>query len=267
MNPDYDGGYDVRGWGYTYGLRYLLLLKARNAMPADQAAAAEKAIHFYIDAIKESQIPQVGGWNYARPAGKDKVGAPSPFMTAPTLQAHFEAKAQGYEVDPEVVEKGLKYLESARESSGAIVYSGAAESKKDGVPGAVGRMLATESVLYLAGRSSQANIRAALDAFIVHWQWLDKRRAQNGTHVAPYMIAPYYFYYAHYYAAQAIELLPSHERAEYRRRVNELLFSVRLEDGSWNDRVFKRSANFGTAMASMALMMPDLPKPVTWKQN
>lgn len=265
MSPDYDGGYDVRGWGYTYGLRFLLLLKSNKLLPEDQSAAAEKAIRFFIDALKETQIPQVGGWNYARPAGKEKVAPPSPFMTAPTLQALFEAKAQGYEIDAEVVEKGLKYLESSREASGAVVYSGDAGSKKDGVPGAVGRMLATESVLYLAGRSSQANIRAAIDAFIVHWQWLDKRRAQNGTHVAPYMIAPYYFYYAHYHAAQAIELLPAHERAEYRRRVNDLLFSVRLDDGTWNDRVFKRSANFGTAFASMALMMPDLPKPVGWK--
>ncbi len=265
MNPDYDGGYDVRGWGYTYGLRFLLLLKSKNLMPADQAESAEKTIHFYINAIKETQIPEVGGWNYARPAGKEKVAPPSPFMTAPTLQALFEAKAQGYEIDPTVVEKGLKFLESAHLPSGAVVYSGEGGNKKDGVPGAVGRMLATESVLYLAGRSNQNNIRGALDAFIVHWQWLDKRRAQNGTHIAPYMIAPYYFYYAHFYAAQAIELLPQNERAEYRRRVNDLLFSVQLPDGTWNDRVFKRSANFGTAFSTMALMMPDLPKPVGYK--
>lgn len=265
MAPDYDGGYDVRGWGYTYGLRFLLLLKSKNLIPADQAEAVEKTIRFDIAALKETQIPEVGGWNYARPAGKDKVAPPSPFMTAPTLQALFEAKAQGYEVDPTMVEKGLKTLEAARLPSGAIVYSGDAGNKKDGVPGAVGRMLASETVLYLAGRSTQSNIRAALDAFIVHWQWLDKRRAQNGTHVAPYMIAPYYFYYAHFHAAQAIELLPNHERAEYRRRVNDLLFSVQLPDGTWNDRVFPRSANFGTAFSTMALMMPELPRPIGWK--
>ena len=127
-------------------------------------------------------------------------------------------------------------------------------------------MAVAESTLYLAGRSSIERIRGAIDAFIVHWQWLDARRAKTGTHKPPYGIAPYYFYYAHYYAAQAVELLPEHERAEYRRRLNELLFSVQLEDGSWNDRVFGRSTNYGTAMAIQALMMPNTPAPAQWKQ-
>lgn len=77
------------------------------------------------------------------------------------------------------------------------------------------------------------------------------------------MVAPYYFMFAHQQAAQAVELLPRPERAEYRRRINELMFSVRGEDGSWNDRVFRRSAGFGTATAMLALMQPDL-KPAGW---
>jgi hypothetical protein len=267
MNPDYDNPYDVRGWGYTYGLDFLLRAKAAGLTDGESSVGVEKAIRFFIGAIQQTEIPDVGGWNYSRPGGKAKVSPPSPFMTAPTLMVLFEAKNAGYEVDAAVVERALKYLESAHQPSGGITYSGAGENKKDGVPGAVGRMLATETALYLAGRASQKDVRAAVDAFIVHWQWLDKRRAKNGTHERPYMIAPYYFYYAHYFAAQAVELLPEHERAEYRRRINDLLFSVRLEDGSWNDRVFPRTASYSTAMASMALMMPDLPKPATWKKD
>ena len=125
-------------------------------------------------------------------------------------------------------------------------------------------MLAAETALFLAGRSSADRVRGAVDAFIVHWEWLDKRRAQTGTHVAPYGVAPYYFYYAHYFAAQAIELLPEHERDEYRRRYRELLFSVRLADGTWNDRVFERSSAYGTAMSMMSLMMPEMDAPAGW---
>src|SRR5262249_38703005 len=154
----------------------------------------ERAVRWCIDAIQKTEIPEVGGWNYARPPGKDKVAAPSPFMTAPTLQALFEAKRAGYTVDETVVGRALEYLESSRAPSGAIVYSGDAKAgRRDGVPGAVGRMLATESVLYLAGRGTQANVRAAVDAFIVHWDWLNQRRAKQGTHMGPYQIAPYYF--------------------------------------------------------------------------
>ncbi|MBX3358325.1 MAG: hypothetical protein KF745_07840 [Phycisphaeraceae bacterium] len=264
---DYDAGYDVRGWGYTYSLLLCLRLKEMGQVPAGLEEAVEKIIAFDLAAIPATEIPQAGGWNYARPAGRDKVAPPSPFMTAPTLQALFEAKRLGYAVDEGVVNRGLDSLERARGPAGAISYTTPPEGKqaRDPVPGAVGRMLATETTLALAGRGSVSNIRGAVDAFIVHWEWLNKRRAQQGTHVPPYMIAPYYFYYAHYYAAQAIEMLPSAERAEYRRRVNDLLFSVQLEDGSWNDRVFPRTANFGTSMAVMALRMPDLKSPAPWR--
>jgi len=265
MDPDYDSTYDVRGWGYTYGLGLLLHLKDAKLMPEGRAEKAEKAVAFFIDAIQKTEIPEVGGWNYARSGGKTKPSPPSPFMTGPTLQALFAARKQGYAVDEAVVNRALEFLQSAHTASGAVVYSGkGGERAREATPGAVGRMLVTESTLYLAGRSSQANIRAAVDAFIVHWSWLDQRRAKDGTHKPPYMIAPYYFYYAHYYAAQAVELLPANEREEYRRRINGLLFSVRLEDGSWNDRVFPRSANFGTAMATMALSMPEMPRPAGW---
>mgnify|MGYP001186293407 CR=1 FL=1 len=254
---DYDGGYDVRGWGYTYGLAFLLELKRAGHVPEGQAEAVEHAIAFYIDAIQKTEIPQAGGWNYARPPGRDTVAPASSFMTAPTLQALFEARRQGYAVDEAVVERGLGALRRALMPSGAVVYSGeAGERSGDGVPGAVGRMVATQATLALAGRATPADVRAAVDAFIVHWEWLEKRRARPGTHQGPYGIAPYYFYYAHYYAAQAIELLPRRERPEYRRRLAALIFATRSPEGTWNHRVFPRSAAYGTAMSSMALLMP-----------
>ncbi len=268
---DYDAGYDVRGWGYTYGLAFLLELKARDALPADQADAAERAIAFYLTGLARTEIPEVGGWNYARPPGRDRVAPPSPFMTAPTLLALFEAARQGYTVDAAMIDRALATLEAGKAPSGTVVYSGAAagragESRNNGVPGATGRMLATETALTLAGRGRPADLRAAIDAFIVHWEWLEKRRAQPGTHQPPYSVAPYYFYYAHYHAALAVELLPAPERDEYRRRVADLVFRTRADDGSWNDRVFPRSANFGTAMSMMALLMPDTPAPARWER-
>lgn len=266
---DYDAGYDVRGWGYTYGLVFLLEAKTREAVPAESVPPElfEKAIAFYLDGVHRTEIPGVGGWNYARPRGRDKPAPPSPFMTGPTLLALFEAKRQGYAVDADVVSRALDTLAAARTPAGGVVYSGkAGENPRDAVPGATGRMLAAETVLFLAGRGSVAGIRGALDAFITHWEWLEKRRAQPGTHVGPYAIAPYYFYYAHYHAALAVEMLPEGERGEYRRRVHELIFRTRAEDGSWNDRVFPRSAGYGTAMSAMALVMPSVPRPAGWEQ-
>jgi len=265
MGHKFESRYDVRGWGYAYGLDFLLNLKKQNLIAEDMTEKAETSIQFFLAGIEATEIPELGGWNYSRPRGFDEPSPHAPFMTGPTLLTLFKAKAMGYDVDGEMVQRGIAALEKSRTPTGAVMYSGVdGERSRESVPGSVGRMLVTEIALGAAGKSSPERLRGALDAFLVHWEWLDKRRAQNGTHIPPYNIAPYYFYYAHYYAAQAVELLPRQERDEYRRRVRDRIFSVRLESGSWNDRVFPRTANYGTAMCVLALLMPDLPAPTKW---
>ena len=262
---DIEASYDVRGWGYAYGLWYLVELKRANAVPEPLVDEVDLAIAFFVRGIEATEIPERGGWNYSRRAGFDRPGAPSPFMTSSTLHALFAAAAQGFEVNAEVVTRGLDALEAARTETGAYQYAGSNGARsRESVPGSVGRMLSAECTLLLGGRGSVERVRSALDAFIVHWEWLEKRRKQNGTHIPPYGIAPYYFYYAHYFAAEAIELLPERERAEYRRRFHEILFRTRDADGTWNDRVFPRSANYGTAMSILALRMPEHAPHVKW---
>lgn len=266
MNPEYAGGYDVRGWGYCYALRFLSALHARSLAPPEMAEEVKAAAEFYLSALQRIEIPEAGGWSYSRGA----IAAPSPpapFMTAPCVVALMEAKAAGFPVDEAVIERGLAVLERSRTAAGGIVYALRGDSTKsnDAVPGAVGRMLAAETVLHLAGKSSAAQVRSALDAFFTHWEWLEKRRQQTGTHVPPYQVAPYYFFYAHGWAGDAIELLPMHERSEYRRRLRELLMKVRDEDGGWNDRVFDRSAAYGTAIALQALTAQRTSSLPRWK--
>ena len=264
----YDGSYDVRSWGHIEAVATFARMKQQNAIPADLAEEVEAAMAFYLDAVHQLEIPRHGGWNYARPAGRATPGAPSAFMTSRGLQALFEAAAAGYTVNNDVINRALAFLEKSRFPSGAVAYSGPAERaqrKSDAVPGATGRMCSTEATLLLAGRGSMLNVRAACDAFIVHWDWLDQRRARTGTHVAPYAVAPYYFMFAHHYASQCAQLLPASERAEYHRRIDDLLFSVRQPDGSWNDRVFERSAAYGTAMALFAITSGDRPPPARWQ--
>lgn len=263
---DYDAGYDVRGWGYIQGLRTLCILKRDNAVPEGLASAVNDAAAWYCDALQKIEIPESGGWNYARPAGRTKTAPASPFMTPPALEALFLAKSQGLAVDAAVVTRALDALERCRNKSGSMQYAGPAQNgRAEATPGAVGRMCATESVLMLAGRGGTDRARGAVDAFIVHWKWLDQRRAKPGTHEGPYAIAPYYFMYAHRAAAEAVELLPTNERAEYRKRINELMFSVRADDGSWNDRHFPRSAGYGTAMAVLAMSMPEAKPAAKWE--
>jgi hypothetical protein len=257
----YAGGYDVRIWGDIEGTECLCRLKRLKLIPTELQDQVERAIKFYLDGILALEMPVTGGWNYARPAGRDTQGAPASFVTAAALQALFEARAAGYNIPNEPVERGLAVLEKARGAAGNIFYSGAATERSgvsNATPGAVGRMTLAETTLLLAGRGSPALVRGSVDAFITHWDWLNKRRAKSGTHEPPYMVAPYYFMFAHLHAAKAVEMLPTPERSEYRRRLNQLLFSVRDSDATWNDRVFRRSAGYGTAMALLAVTQPSL---------
>jgi hypothetical protein len=269
MNPDYEGGYDVRGWGHAYGLSFLLRLAPptrpcpaawRRKSPSEPSSTSRRS---RPSRFQKSAAGTTPGVPQRRPSPA------SPFMTGPALQALFEAKRQGLPVDDAVVERGLKALERCRTASGSYAYAAAkdATDSKDGAPGAVGRMLVGESTLLLAGRSSVPQVRAALDAFIAHWDRLEERRAKDGTHKPPFGVAPYYFYFAHWHAAEALELLPKHERPEYRRRVMELLFRTRSAEGTWNDRVFPRSANYGTACAIMAITAPEGPTPARWETS
>jgi hypothetical protein len=256
--------YDVRGWGYAYGMTLLARLKLTSKIPKGLERSADKALKFFLAGIEATEIPKSGGWNYSRRGGFSAAGPSSPFMTAATVQALLLAQQAGLRVSSSLIERGLQALQDARTGAGAFVYSGTAEdkpSRTDAVPGAIARMAAAEATLYLCGEGNLDAVRGSVDAFLVHWGRLEERRSKTGTHEGDYGIAPYYFFFGHYYAAQAIELLPEGVRQEYREHLCGVVFRVRHEDGRWNDRVFARSANYGTAMAMMALQMQDIPIP------
>ncbi len=265
MAHSFRATYDVRGWGYTYGLSFLLALRADERVPDGLREEVDGAIRFFIRGLEETEIPTTGGWNYSRPRGFDASGPSSPFMTAPSLLALYEARRQGYDVATGMVDRGLDALAASRTALGTFVYAGEATDRRSSeTPGSCARMAAAETALFLGGRGSLERMRAAVDAFIVHWRWLEERRARDGTHEPPYGIAPYYFYFGHYYAGLAAELLPDEERQEYRRRVREIVMQSRADDGTWNDRVFARSAAYGTSMAMLTLALPASPPPAGW---
>lgn len=260
IQSGFSGGYDVRDWGLIYALNLFLRLEAQDAVPTAHREAVAERIPWLIQILQENSIPEVGGWNYARRAGGGEPAASSPFMTAPAILALWQAQAQGYDIDPAVVELALKSLVAAKVDDGVYSYTSRGGLAK--VPGTIGRSPAVEVVLGLADLSSDKELRLAVGNFLEHWEELEKRRQKTGTHEGDYGIAPYYFYYAHYYAALAIEQLPEEQRADLRARYRERLFATMdRESLTFNDRVFARSSHFGTAMALLSLQQPHLPAP------
>ena len=250
MTASTEDAYDVRVWGHSYALEFLCHVRAAKAA-GDKADKINEWIPKLVEILIKEELPK-GGWNYA---GRR---APASFVTAPVTQALLLARSQGEKVPDVVFERARKVLEDCRGEDGAFAYSGAIKGReKDNfnqLPGSAARSAVCETTLVLLGTGSTDAIQAALDAFFKHWDELEKRRRQKGTHEGPYRIAPYYFYYGHRYAAQAIEMLPGKSRAKERDRLLEVILKTRDEDGTWNDRVFDRSKNYGTAMVLLALL-------------
>jgi len=267
MRPGFNATYDVRGWGHAYSLWFLLHLRARGLVPEAQKEAVGTWIESLVDTLESTEIRPGGGWNYARRSGFEGAeNAASPFMTGPTLLALFEARRQGFAVDAAVVERALAALESTRIADGddEFSYGYSAGDGRSGRPGAMGRITSSEVALFLAGRGSEARLTSGVQCFVEHWQQLEVRRRQNRTHIPPYGVAPYYVYFAHYHTALAVSLLPEEQRAELRVKYLGRLFQSRLESGGWNDRVFDRSENYGTAMGMLSLLAKDAPALAGW---
>lgn len=255
MKPSTEEKYDVRVWGHACALEFLCYVR-HYKKAGDRAKDVDAWIETLVETLKTEEIPG-GGWNYANHR------AQASFVTAPVTQALLLAHGQGVKVPKDLFDRARKVLMECRYDTGGFAYSGKAKGTDEGkiLPGSVARSAVCETTLVLLGAGSVESIQKAIDAFHTHWQELEKRRQKTGTHVAPYMVAPYYFYYGHRYCAQAIQMLPDKARAAEREKLMKLVMKVRDAGGTWNDRVFDRSKNYGTAMVVLILLNDRTPLP------
>ena len=251
--------YDLRAVGQAYALLFLSHVKRQQAEGPD-----ERSIGRWIQKLSNALVHEQmndGGWNYqGRPVHAS-------FVTASVVQALLWARSAGAEIPREAFRSAARVLEASRMENGAFFYFGTLKSTKvgqaqDRLPGSVARAPISETMLQLLGRGSAEEIQTSIDNFHEHWGELEQRRQQTGTHAGPYLIAPYYFYYGHRYVAQAIELLPQADREQERERLLGLLLRTRDADGTWNDREFPRSKNYGTAMAVLSLLSEKIGLPL-----
>jgi hypothetical protein len=261
MEPSTREAYDVRVWGHAYALEFLCQVRAAKAA-GDKAKQVEEWIPKLVAALITEEIDG-GGWNYATRRRH------ASFVTAPVAQILLLARSQGEKVPDAVLERARKVLEAGRAPTGAFAYTGPSGTgaPSDKVPGSAARSAICETTLVLLGGGSLDDVRKALDIFHDNWDELAKRRAKPGTHEGEYRIAPYYFYYGHRHAAQAIEMLPEKEREKQRERLLKVLLKTRDGDGTWNDRVFPRTRDYGTAMAVLVLLGDKVPPPARWEKK
>ncbi len=261
LEPSTEEAYDVRVWAHASALEFLCHVRASKA-GGDRAKDVDAWIPKLVKTLATEELAG-GGWNYA---GRS---APASFVTSPVVQSLLWARGQGFEVPDDLLKRARKSLERGRAKNGAFLYSGQFKEGESGytsdqLPGSIARSAGCETTLLLLGGGSVDAAKAAIDAFHEHWQALEDRRKKTGTHIGPYKIAPYYFYYGHFHAAQAIGMLPEKDRLKERERLLATILKTRDADGTWNDRVFPRSRSYGTAMIVRALL-PAVPTPPALK--
>lgn len=244
MKPSRTQQYDVRIWGHIYALDFFCRLKCSDGYEELKQKTAPW-IKEMIDAVVFQEI-RGGGWNYANKRSH------CCFVTAPAVQSLLLARQVGEEVPLEVLKRSAAVLAATRQNEIVFPYTGTSR-RSDTQAGSTARAPISESTLLMLGEGDTDRIKAAIASFHEHWDELEKRRQKTGTHVRPHGIAPYYFYYGHRYAAQAIRMLPTEEQQAAFEKFVPVLLRTKDLDNTWNDRVFDRSKAYGTAMAVLAL--------------
>ncbi len=290
--------YDNRHWNTAYTLFCL----AKLYRDGKDEKIKEK-LDGCVKALVSGQEAK-GGWTYL-PKGerakdekeeekqdqeeKTKVVkdvAQQTFLTAAVLISLVEAKNAGVDISDKVITKAVDFLQSMRTEDAAFRYRDGLGQKSDKTVssplGSSGRSVACELALFLAGGGSQEKLIAALDNFFKYQDKLEARRKQGATakggkpsekgntlthDMKNGGIAPYYFFYSHFYASQALHFVGKDSRIqigvpdpvdktpqEAIETLKEMISALQEDEfgGSWLDSGHG-GRTYGTSMAILIL--------------
>jgi hypothetical protein len=255
-----DALYNV--WGHAYGIEALTrLYRYREGDEAKQNLLIAEIEH-QIDLLRRYETTK-GGWGYydfhmhmQRPTAE-----PTSFTTATVLYALHRARGIGAEVPQGLIDRGLEVIRRQQRPDLAYLYSDDMRTvpgfdiNKPG--GSVGRSQVCNYVLRLYGDTSVS------DAALLAWAkrlyarnlWLDIGRKRPVPHESWFLVAGYFFYYGHYYAALGLEQLPEEVRPEMQDHLAHVIIRLQEKDGSWWDYpLYNYHQPYGTSFAMMALV-------------
>jgi hypothetical protein len=254
-----DAIYNV--WTHIYGIHALARMHQR--LPADQERQrkVEDLIRAQYDYLTRYETAE-GGWGYYDfGAGTQRPNADSTsFVDAAALVAFQEAKEVGVPPPEKVTRRAVESLEMQRKPDFTYLY-GTYLKYKPMMPinrpgGSLGRSQACNLALRLWGdpKVTDAVLEQWLDRLITRNGWLDMGRKRPIPHESYFMVAGYFYYFGHYYAALGIEQLPAPDRPFYQDHLARILMAVQEEEGSWWDYpLYNYHRPYGTAFALMSL--------------
>jgi hypothetical protein len=248
-------------WGYVYGLQALahLLPLPRFADDPRRPAMVARATELAKNLVRW-QTP-FGGWAYYDfDAGTIPPVWTTSFTTSAGVIALQDAKQAGLPVDEKVLDKAVRCVAHTRVPNGAYTYNVETVSSPAGlefidqVKGSLGRIQVGNVALFRAGKLDAKTVKWGLEQFFEHHRFLAVARKKPIPHESWYAVAAYFFLFGHYYASEAIELLPPQERATFAKQLQQKLMEIQEPDGStWDFHISEYTRSYGTAFAIMAL--------------
>jgi squalene cyclase len=212
---------------YSHGWGTLFLAEAYGMSRRPEVREKlQKAVQLIIDTQNDE-----GGWRY-QPVRRDADLS----VTICQINALRAARNAGLFVPRETVDACIRYVKRSQNPDGGFCYM------LPGGPSAFPRSAAGVVALYSAAVYDSEEIDRGI-AYLK--QFLPERK-----------VSPFYahFFYAHYYAAQAMWIRGGEDWNTWYTAIRDDLVRRQTPEGSWADSV---GADYGTAMALIVLQMPN----------
>jgi Squalene-hopene cyclase C-terminal domain/Prenyltransferase and squalene oxidase repeat len=220
------------GQMYGHGFATLFLSELYGSTPENEIRPKLSAA---VDLIVRSQNEQ-GGWRYEpRPIDADLS------VTVCQVMALRAARNAGIGVPKETIDRAVDYIRRSQNADGGYMYQ---------LSGGNSRFALTAAAvvaLYNAGIYEGTEIDTAI-------AYLQSNVAANSS-----VDRNNFFYYAHYYSAQAFWHRGGSAWEQWYGRLKRTLLSQRNQQGGWFDY---NSLEYGTAMACLILNMPRTVLPI-----
>lgn len=231
-------------WAEAFVLRFLAeCLRLKVGDRAKVSAAAETI----VEDLRKRQRP-VGGWTYFLRADAKNPSEPADvamsFVTAAVLTGLVEARDAGVKVPDAMIAKGAKCLASMEREGGFVYMTGG----RDAGPEAAGRGPGCARALTLVKRD--AEVRAALEAFVANRKTILGEMGKSGMHAGPHGQGCHYVWFDYMLAADAAADVKDAKLIE---AIREDVLGTRCADGGFAVDFPTMGRAYATAAALLAL--------------
>jgi hypothetical protein len=248
-------------WGHGYAIQALVRMHGRIPDDGQRRRKIEAMIREQMDFLTRYESVD-GGWGYYDfRVGSQKPAAESTsFVNAAVLVAFHEAKTIGIPPPEKIRQRAVDATLRQRKPDFSYLYGEYLKWRPmhpiNRPGGSLGRSQACNLALRLWGdqRITDEVLMTWLDRLFSRNLWLDLGRKRPIPHESFFMVAGYFFYFGHYYAARCIEELKPEQRPFYQDQLAQLLMRLQEKDGSWWDfPLYNYHQQYGTAFAIMSL--------------